>query len=160
MNILTYIAFTLLSIFIQFSVMDYLQDDENKRVDLNITSSKIRLNDIKKDLLFMPLALYYHSANNSGMNNKNGFSKVYRNTSLSNKQQSSTDVTSTMFDLFLYLNTSTTEGVFTTDSEYTSIGFDNITEVALFMNKNKTSQSDKTPPIKYNYECNCNFLVS
>lgn len=161
MKIITYLAFTLLSIVIQFCVMDYIQEKnklDDKSIDLNLTSPKKLLNDILKDFTQKPHALYYRTNIAPARN------KIYSNTSIPEiTLKTSTDLT-TSFELLYDDNTSVTEDTFTTvtDDIFTTTEFENITEITLFDNKKNSTpiKPNITPKRALSKECNCNLLVS
>lgn len=66
MKVITYLGFTLLSILIQFSVMDFIQErlqPDEKPLISNITSNRKLFRDILQEYSKKPHALYYRTLN-------------------------------------------------------------------------------------------------
>lgn len=160
MRLLTYLGFTLLSILIQFSVMDFIQtlmQQDEKLIDsLNGTSQKRHIRDVLKDLSFKPHALYYQTQiDKMGKN-----AKLTDNTSLPDLL--TTESTTAVFEVLYDDSTSVTEGdaSFTTEEIYTSTEFENVTDITFYDKTNKTKTKPNTPKKMFNSNCKCNFLVS
>ncbi|KPJ15118.1 Tectonic-1 [Papilio machaon] len=158
MRPLTYFAFTLLSVVIQFCVMDFIQEkvdvDENP-IAYNESLDKHSM-DMLKDDEPNTLALYYRS-------NRNSYEKVtgtkYPNTSLRNVSIStSTEVAFTVLDVLYDENLTTTDITFTTDIT-SSTELDNVTDITLFEQTSTTTRpttgTKKTKPGNF---CFCNLI--
>ncbi|XP_049866711.1 tectonic-1-like isoform X2 [Pectinophora gossypiella] len=162
MKVITYFAFTVLSVVIQFVVMDLIQEklniDDDKKVEFNATSVKRSFSDVVQ----YPQALYYRTPYNK--NNKSPvIAKTYSNSSIPEiTLETSTDLTSTLIDLLYDENSSVTEGFFTTVTESLDMNteeIDNVTEVSIFGIKNITETKPKYVPKKTeNTDCYCNLL--
>lgn len=164
---LGYLAFTLLSILIQFCVMDYIQEKlqiDNQTTDLNITSQRKRLDDVLKEITKRPHALYYRTANKRAVDKSISPSlNTYNNSTIPDISiETTTILSSSIFDLLYDENTSVTdiEDLSTTESLFTTTEFDNITDITLFDKKNKTSMKPFVSPKINQRECHCNLLVS
>lgn len=161
MRVVTYLAFTLFSIVINFVVMDFIQEkirlnDNASATDVNASSIKIHFNDILKHYGQKPHALYYRT--HMKLERKNASTKTYNNASFLESLETSTDVSSTVIDLLYDENTSITEDAYTTVTEplLTSTEVENITEITLFGTKNASTVKPKKTVTK---DCNCNLLV-
>lgn len=162
MKVVTYLGFTVLSIFIQFCVMDYIQEKIQLPVQ-NVTSQKETLSDILKNISSKPHALYYrtHSATKSLLSKS---PKIYSNSSMPAVPLGLgiTDAsTTTIFDVLYEENTTDTEVTSTTEIYFTSTEYDNITEITFFDTKNKSlNVPSTTPKNRISNHCECNLLVS
>lgn len=162
MRVVTYLGFTMLSLFIQFSVIDFIQSIvqlEDKLIDNTNVSQKRQLRDVLKDLNYKPHALYYRTQINK-LAKDNVPAKIYDNTSLP-ELLTSTESTNLVFEILYDDSTSATEEEdtsITTESVYTSTEFDNVTEITFFANTNTTKPSVK-PKKMGNKDCRCNLLV-
>ncbi|KPI93800.1 Tectonic-1 [Papilio xuthus] len=159
MRPLTYFAFTLLSVVIQFCVMDFIQEkvelDENP-IAYNESINKHPIDMLKDEP--NTLALYYRS-------NKNGYEKLnelsgtkYPNSSLRNVSIStSTEIAFTVFDVYDE-NGTTTDITFTTEI-LSSTELDNVTEITLFEESSTTTRPNTgTKKTKPGDVCYCNLL--
>lgn len=170
MKILAYLAFTLLSVLIQFCVIDYIQaqleDDavllKPKTKDLNVTSQKKKFVDIIKEYGVEPHALYYRTDNAKLQENTlNLTTPVYSNETLS-ESFTTTEKTSTVYDIVYEENvTSISESSTSTDLLFVTTEFENVTDLTLF-NTNNATNIKPTPSPKKTYleSCYCNLLVS
>lgn len=165
MKVITYLAFTLFSIVINFAVMDFIQEKirvDNKDVtsDVNASSAKTHFNDILKHYGQKPHALYYRSQIN--LERKIPSTKTYSNASFLESLETSTEISSTIIDLLYDENSSTTEDAYATATEslLTSTEFDNVTEITIFGIKNATTIKPVIKPKKTVTYCSCNLLVS
>lgn len=164
MKVVTYLAFTLFSIVINFVVMDFIQDkirvnNNDSAPDVNVSSTKTHFNDILKHYGQKPHALYYRTHMN--LVRKIPSTKTYSNASLLESLETSTDVSSTIIDLLYEENASLTEDAYTTATEslLTSTEFDNVTGITLFGTKNATTVRPVIKPKKTVPYCSCNLLV-
>lgn len=165
MKVITYLAFTLLSIVINFAVMDFIQEkirigNEDAVPDVNTSSAKTHFNDILKHYGQKPHALYYRSHIN--LERKIPSTKTYSNASFLESLETSTDISSTIIDVLYDENSSTTEDAYSTATEslLTSTEFDNVTEITIFGTKNTTTIRPVMKPKKPIRYCSCNLLVS
>lgn len=165
MQIVTYLAFTLFSIVINFAVMDLLQgkvgvNNSDSVHNVNVSSTKTHFNDILKHYGRKPHALYYRTHIN--LERKTPNTKTYSNASLLDSLETSTDISSTIIDLLYDENSSITEDTYTTATEslLTSTELDNVTEITLFGTKNTTIVKPVVRPKKTVTDCRCNLLVS
>ncbi|XP_026757502.2 tectonic-1 [Galleria mellonella] len=162
MKIITYLGITLLSILIQFTVMDYI--NENMQLDgnlenvfdLNITSHKKQLDDImnknlaqKRDAFYYPThAKYVKKRATTSPSNKSFINSTLPDISL----EISTDFSTTVVDELYDYN------VTTTDVVYTSTEIGNETEITLFHENNNTTTIPKLPKRNIYMDCRCNLL--
>ncbi|CAK1603133.1 unnamed protein product [Parnassius mnemosyne] len=162
MRLLTYFAFTLLSVVIQFCVMDFIQEKiehEENAVYLNeTTKGKQNSIGILKDYTHNAHALYYRL--NAG-EIKNVSRTKYSNSSLLNYPFSTTTEPSfTVYDMLYDENISVADGVSTTETFFTSTELDNVTEITLFENTSTTTKPEIIEK-KTRYVdtlCYCNFM--
>ncbi|CAH1644930.1 unnamed protein product [Spodoptera littoralis] len=161
MKVITYLAFTFLSILIQFCVMDYIQEkiETEESVNLSVTTHKEILNDLLKNISGKPHALYYRTISNRSLKNASP-SKIYNNSSMADVSTGATDGTTTILDVLYDENTSDIEvATSTTEMYYTSTEYDNITEITFFETNNKSSSVPSlTPKTSFNMPCDCNLL--
>lgn len=165
MKVVTYLGFTLLSILIQFSVMDFIQSIMQlgkKPNDASIaTSQKRQLRDVLKDLNYKPHALYYRTQINK-LGKDNVPAKIYDNSSLPDLL-TTTEPATGIFEIFYDDSTSATEEdntSFTTEAIYSTTEFDNVTEISFFGETNRTTSKPNVKPKKKNNRgCKCNILV-
>lgn len=165
MKVITYLAFTFLSILIQFCVMDFIQEkiQSEDTANLDVTTQKQILNDLLKNISSKPHALYYRTHVMSRLLKNTSPSKIYDNSSMSEVTLGTTEGTTTVFDVLYDENTSDTEAIteITTEMYSTSTEFGNLTEITFFETKNKSSSvPSTTPKIKFSLHCYCNLLVS
>lgn len=162
MKIITYFVFTLLSIFIQFCVMDFIQEKmqiEQKQSDFGKTSQRVNFSNIIKNISSLkPEALYYNIKSsqftwNSAVNPVNGLDLT--NASV---EVTTIDSLNSVFD-FYDENSSMTEFTSTTDMVATSTEVDNFTDITLY-NTNIQSTTGNFSATSFNKHCNCNFMVS
>lgn len=161
MRPLTYFAFTLLSVVIQFCVMDFIQEKaelDEKTIAYNESINKQTMDKLKDEP--NTLALYYRSS-------RNGYKKIkelsgikYSNSSLHNVSVStSTELAFTIFDVLYDENVSTTDITFTTEF-ISSTELDNVTEITLFEQTSTTTRpalgTKKATP---GNACYCDLLV-
>lgn len=163
MKVIAYLAFTLLSILIQFCVMDLTQEKtelDDGQVAFNGTSHKKKFHELMKDFTQKPHALYYQTLMNNNHKDLDfrPSTKTFTNNSLQ-RLEISTIISSTIFDELYDDNMSTTEDPFTTESLYTSTEIDNVTEISFFDKNNKTVIKPKVPKKPRNKDCGCDLLV-
>ncbi|XP_059060670.1 tectonic-1 [Achroia grisella] len=154
MKIMAYLGITVLSILIQFSFMDYIDennmqlDEDLKNIfDLNITSHKKHLNKVMfKNFVQKRHAFYYPAtlkrANSSPINNS---------TLAEVPLETSTDYSTTVADE-LY-----EDNVTNTDVVYSTTEIANETETTLIYEKNITT-IPKLPKRNIDMECRCNLM--
>ncbi|CAG9784415.1 unnamed protein product [Diatraea saccharalis] len=162
MRVITYLGFTLLSILIQFSVMDYIQDKmklEEEQTDLNVASRKKRFDEMLKSFKQKPHALYYRThIDSKGALKLTPSTITYSNISVP-VTEISTMITNTIIEEFYDENTSTTEEAFTTETQYTTTEIDNITEITFYDKKNKSIVKPDIPKINLRSKnCGCDLL--
>lgn len=164
MKVITYLAFTVLSILIQFCVMDYIQEknQSDESAALNVTTHKDVITDLLKNISVKPHALYYRTHVMSRSLKNTSPSKNYNNSSLSETSLGTTDATTTIFDVLYDENTSETDVTSTTTELYfTSTEFDNVTEITFYDIKNKSSDvPSTTSKVSFNLHCECNLLYN
>lgn len=162
MNVITYLSFTVLSIFIQFCVMDFIQEKlqaDDDPVHLNV-SQKESLSEILKNISHKPHALYYRTQTKRSLKIS---SSTISNISSALVTLGTTEATTTLFDVLYDDNTSDSDVTSTTEMYFTSTDYDNITEITFFENKNKSSNSpsfSSKPKTSLTDHCECNLLVS
>ncbi|XP_023950434.2 tectonic-1 isoform X1 [Bicyclus anynana] len=159
MNPITYLCFTLLSIVIQFCLMDFI--NEQIRVDNTVINSNSTVvknsSDIFDTIKQKPHALYYRKDKNELQIKRSPVK--YENESLSETSlTSSTELVSTVFDLLYDENVSVTESDLVTDAYFTSSEFDNVTEITFFDKKPSTEKPTVKPKKISTNECYCNLL--
>ncbi|KAF9822947.1 hypothetical protein SFRURICE_018121 [Spodoptera frugiperda] len=161
MKVITYLAFTFLSILIQFCVMDYIQEKipTEQPENLSVTTQKEILHDLLKNISIKPHALYYRTISSRSLKNASP-SKIYNNSTMPDLSIGATDGTTTVFDVLYDENTSDIEvATSTTEMYYTSTEYDNITEITFFETKNKSSSVPSVKPkTSFNMPCDCNLL--
>ncbi|XP_047986851.1 uncharacterized protein LOC125226793 isoform X2 [Leguminivora glycinivorella] len=165
MKIITYLGFTLLSILIQFSFMDFIQErikPDVKPLISNITSNKKLFRDILQEYSKKPHALYYRTLSQI-QENKNLTSdpKKYENSTLNGSTlETTTDTFSTTFEDLFDESSSVSDVETTTDTFYSSTEIENVTEFTLFEKKNKTVTKPISSPKKSVTKdlCHCNLL--
>lgn len=164
MKIITYLGFTLVSILVQFCVMDFIQDRlqvEEKPIIFNMSSQRKHFRDILKEYTNKPHALYYRTNLNRLTDYKNISTTIYRNSSLL-ESSTSTEAYSTGFELLYDESSSVIDTDTTTESFYTSTEIDNVTDFVLFEAKNKTKEEPNAASVNRTLnkeKCDCNFLV-
>lgn len=163
MKPITYLCFTLLSIVIQFCLMDFINgrnQTDDSFIDHQRTVAE-NLSYVLKNIKEKPHALYYRKGllEFQNKNNKTQYKK-YNNLSLPMSTfQTSTDLASTVFDLIYDENVNMTESTLTTETYYNESDFDNVTEITI-LDKNmrrKPTEIPKKTVSKNN--CECNMLV-
>lgn len=163
MKVLAYLGFTLLSILVQFCVVDLTREKNNvqeEQVKLNPTSQKKGFEDLLKTFTQKPHALYYRTEVNNKLKESNTpVTRSVRNVS-AQEMDSSTVISSTIIEELYDENSSTTEDSFTTESLYTTTEFDNITEISIFEKKNQSATKPGIQKKTVNKDCICNLLVS
>lgn len=167
MKVITYLGFTVLSIFIQFCVMDFIQEkiQVQNSASANVSYRKKVVDDLFKNISSKPHALYYRTPTSSlkSMKRSSALStisgKIYNNSSMSPVPLITTEGTTTIFDVLFVENSSTTE-ITTTEAFMTTTDFDNVTDVTYFepANKSKTIPNAE-PKISFSKYCGCNLLV-
>ncbi|XP_073941772.1 tectonic [Choristoneura fumiferana] len=165
MKIITYLGFTLVSILVQFCVMDFIQERlqvEEKPIIFNVSSQRKQFRDILKEYTNKPHALYYRTSLNRLTDYKNISTTpaIYRNTSLLDSS-TSTESYSTSFEMLYDESGSVLDTDTTTESFYTSTEIDNVTDFVLFETRNKTKEEPNAilPKRTLNKKkCDCNFL--
>lgn len=163
MKVITYLAFTFLSILIQFCVMDYIQEkiQTDETVNLDVTTQKQILSDLLKNITSKPHALYYRTHVMSRSLKDTSPSKMYPNSSMTEANLGTTDGTTTIFDVLYDDNTTDADTTPTTTEMYfTSTEIDNLTEITFYETKNKSSDPRTTPKTNFSMHCDCNLLVS
>ncbi|KAJ0181849.1 hypothetical protein K1T71_002571 [Dendrolimus kikuchii] len=160
MRILTYFVFTLLSIFIQFCVMDFIQEKMQigrKQTDLRKTSQKVQLNGIIQNISNLKShALYYNITPSNFIWNTAVNQVIDLEVTNVSIEPKTTDNPSSVYD-FYDENSSMTEFTSVTAIILTSTDIDNITEITLFHLNNQSSKAN-IPKTNFNKDCNCNFL--
>lgn len=168
-KVLSYLAFTMLSLLIQFGVMDYIQAKIDKNAphkDLNLTSPNHRFSDILKAYSNKSHTLYYQTNLAKFTDEKvkiKSSSAVYMNVTLASPADSDILTTTGAYDILLFDdNTTATEVSSTSESPfYTTTDFENITELSIFNNKNNETAKPVEAPKKRLREkdCYCDLLV-
>ncbi|XP_061707144.1 tectonic-1 isoform X1 [Cydia pomonella] len=165
MKVITYLGFTLLSILIQFSVMDFIQErlqPDEKPLISNITSNRKLFRDILQEYSKKPHALYYRTLNQlQQYKNLTSTTKKYDNVTLNGSTfETTTDTLSTTFEDLFDESSSMSDVETTTDSFYTSTEIENVTEFTLFEKKNKTmNKPNSSPKRRFTKDmCHCNLL--
>ncbi|XP_072936621.1 tectonic-1-like isoform X1 [Epargyreus clarus] len=163
MNPLTYLGFTIFSVFIQFCVMEFIHDrfqldKDSKRLN----ESTQKNNDIIKKINYKPHALFYRTEIDQMSFTANNYpqSSKYSNSSLEDMQMfTSTEIPSTTLDIFYDENATVTDDFITTDSYYTGSEFDNVTEIT-FIDKTSTTTAKPSPSktVVSKEKCFCNLL--
>ncbi|KAM3964843.1 tectonic-1-like [Aphomia sociella] len=163
MKIITYLGLTLLSILIQFTLMDYIKEknietdeDMDKMFDLNVTSRKKQIDDIFRGFTQKRQALYYRTHDKYiKETNLSPSTTPYHNSTLPEVSLETSTGFSTMVVDELYDDNNVT----TTDLVYTSTEIDNETEITFFDKKHSTTMKPKSIPKKDIYiDCRCNLL--
>lgn len=155
MAAMVYLYFTLLSIVVQFCIVDLLE--KNKHSEDNVTNAEGH--NLKK-LIAEPHALFYKVDENDLRQNIENLHK-YSNSSLPVTKFFDKDYyeTSTMYDVFFEENlTASTE----TTEVYISTDYPNVTEFEVFSKSNSTKFTPKTKPKNTkdnNNNCFCDLLV-
>lgn len=171
MRLLTYFAFTLLSVVIQFCVMDFIQEKIESNENLIYLNASNKNNKksigILKDYAHDAHALYYRLKTNNAYEEKSGsLVENYPNSSVHLLPQhddsisTTTELSLTVYDLIYDDdNTSMSYGT-TTESIFTSTEVDNETEITLFEKTTTTKKPNiaVTKTIKKD-KCFCNLLV-
>ncbi|XP_048487623.1 uncharacterized protein LOC105386144 isoform X1 [Plutella xylostella] len=167
-KVLSYLAFTMLSLLIQFGVMDYIQAKIDKNAphkDLNLTSPNHRFSDILKAYSNKSHALYYQTNLAKFTDAKvkiKSSSPVYMNVTLASPADGDVLTTTGAYDILLFDdNTTATEVSSTSESSfYTTTDFENITELSIFNNKNnETAKPIEAPKKRLREEdCYCDLL--
>lgn len=167
MRVVTYLGFTVLSVFIQFCVMDFIQEKveiKKNPKEVNISTQKKIVEDFLLNITSKPHALYYRTLTSQKLKQqpvRNKLSEViYNNSSVSTVPSGTTDISTTMFDLVYDESTLITETTQTSESFYTSTEFDNITETFFEASNKSTVIPNNIPKTKSNKYCGCNLLVS
>ncbi|XP_075992300.1 tectonic-1-like isoform X1 [Anticarsia gemmatalis] len=167
MKVITYLGFTVLSIFIQFCVMDFIQEKIDLKTQLSnasITYQKKVVDDLLKNISSKPHALYYRAhASRTVKRSPVALSsfpeKTFSNSSIPAVPLGTTDVSTTIFDILYDENTSDAETSSTTETIFTTTDFENITEITFFETKNMSIDIPKTvPKINFRKYCGCNLL--
>ncbi|XP_063617624.1 tectonic-like isoform X2 [Cydia splendana] len=163
MKVITYLGFTLLSILIQFGVMDFIQErlqPDEKPLISNITSNRKQFRDILQEYSKKPHALYYRTLNQlQEYKNLTSTPKNY-DTLNGSTFETTTDTLSTTFEDLFDESSSMSDVETTTDSFYTSTEIENVTEFTLFDKKNKTiNKPNFSPKRSFTKDrCHCNLL--
>lgn len=171
MKILAYLAFTMLSVMIQFCIIDYIQakleGDElkPKQIYLNNTSQK-KFVDIIREYAGKPHALYYRTENAKLLESLENMplTTVSSDGTLSENTTTGPDnpQTSTVYD-FLYEETVTgaSESPSTSELPVTTTEFENITDFTIFNTNNATDTQNASIPKKtfFQEDCYCNLMV-
>lgn len=159
MQTVTYLSFTLLSIFIQFSVIGFIQGrlKSNENPKTKEISHRRQLRDVLNEVN-KPHALYYSTNKYKGI--KNGSpAKFISNNSLT-ELLATTEITTAVFDVLYDENITSTEESFTTEYLYSTTEMENITEITFLEKINETKKVDDASKETSNEDCRCNLLVS
>ncbi|XP_068620821.1 tectonic-1 [Battus philenor] len=168
MKLLTYFVFTLLSIVIQFCLMDFIQekldvDEKLKLLNRTIRSQKTPLQNLK-DNTDNAYALYYRLNKDQVFEEAKDLSETkYINTSLQNMLIApTTDMPFSVFDVLYDDNISIADGETTTETFTTEPELDNVTEISWFERKSSTTVRPTAIPKKgrNNDLCYCNLLYN
>lgn len=162
MKVVAYLSFTLISIFIQFCVMDLTQEKinlEDKTVNFNVTSNKEKFEELLKTFTQKPHALFYRTQEKDKSKELNFTSAKYSGNASAQGTDVTTTISSTIIDELYDESTSTTEDSFTTEPFSTSSDFDNVTEISFFDKKNQSNTKPGKSKVKAKKDCVCNFLV-
>nr|XP_026487362.1 uncharacterized protein LOC113394315 [Vanessa tameamea] len=163
MKPITYLCFTLMSILIQFCLMDFINEriqtgdtfiDHKKTVARNLSF-------VLKNIKEKPHALYYQDESQRLHKNINGTEqKKYSNSSIQiSTFTTSTDFTSTFFDLLYDENVSMADTTLAPETSFNESESDNVTDITFFDIKT-TPKPTETPKKNVNANnCACNFLV-
>ncbi|XP_041988857.1 tectonic-1 isoform X1 [Aricia agestis] len=158
MNPMTYLCFTLMSILIQFCLMDFTNEtgkSVKSIVDINQTNRKIS-NDVIKRITQKPHALYYRTKTASAKKGEN--SEVYPNSTITEKIFTTTDLVTTEIDLFYEDGNSTIDGAFTSESPLATTEFDNVTEITFLYKTSTVKPPKEKKNIKKQDRCSCDLL--
>ncbi|XP_050361646.1 tectonic-1-like isoform X2 [Nymphalis io] len=164
MKPITYLCFTLMSLLIQFCLMDFINDriqsghtfiDHKKSVATNLSYV---LKNIKKQ----PHALYYKDEPlRLSKNNNKTQNKKYSNSSIQiSTFPTSTDFTSTLFDLLYDENVSMTESTLATETNYNESEYDNVTEITFFDIKTTPKPTEILKKNVNSINCACDLLFN
>lgn len=165
MKVITYLGFTVLSIFIQFCVMDIIQEkiqQSQNPEDVNVTEKKI-IENFLKNISSKPHALYYKKESKSMKtpfaSNQSAASseKMYPNSSIPTTLLDTTEISTVIFDILDVENTSTTDTTSTMETIFTTTEIENNTEITFeTTNKSLTPNTVKKTIVTNN--CGCNLL--
>ncbi|XP_047544245.1 tectonic, partial [Vanessa atalanta] len=165
MKPITYLCFTLMSILIQFCLMDFI----NERIqtgDTFIDHKKTvtgNLSFVLKNIKEKPHALYYRDESQRLHKNINETEKKkYSNSSIQiSTFTTSTDFTSTFFDLLYDENVSmAADTTLATETYFNESEYDNVTDITFFDIKT-TPKPTETPKKNVNENnCACNLLFN
>ncbi|XP_004933679.2 tectonic-1 isoform X1 [Bombyx mori] len=158
MRIITYFAFTLLSVLIQFCVMDYIQGKtqlDSKHIDPDVSTPNKQTKEKLQYIPDKPHALYYRTAEPYNVLPKK---IIFYNDSIPDFTFTTTDNLNTILDVF-YDENSSIYNISTTETFFTSTESEIVTELTIFEIKNQTTNK----PNDYakessNKNCLCNFL--
>ncbi|XP_038222559.1 tectonic-1 isoform X2 [Zerene cesonia] len=158
MQLITYLGFTLVSVLIQFCVMDFI--NENIEVDKMIENvstahSKREMQAILTKISAKPHGLYYQTNKNAVTNVKSPFT-LYKNASL--VDMTTTEISSTILDWVYDENITTTEDTLQSTDMFTSTEFENITEITLFEKKSTTVKPNIIPKKTKSNTCHCDLM--
>ncbi|CAH0725812.1 unnamed protein product, partial [Brenthis ino] len=141
--------------------MDFInQRVQNKATFIDHNSSATRKADILEIKNEKPLALFYRTERKSLR--QNSVEQKHSNSTLPLPFfATSTDYTSTIYDLFYDENSSTIDHTLTTETYFTSTEWDNVTEITFFDKKSTSSAKPSQMPKKINKTnktCHCDLL--
>lgn len=163
MQPIAYLCFTLLSILIQFSLLDFITTNDEDDISLdNLKLAYKKNEEIFNKIKQTPHALYYQTDKIRLQEKSNLiFPFKYSNVTLTEPSfLSSTEIGTTVFDLLYDDNVSSIDDHFTSETPVSSTEFDNVTEITLFDKKTSTAKPAEVPKksMKTN-KCDCNLLV-
>lgn len=149
MQPITYLIFTLVSVLIQFCVMDFINDTVEERNVENVKLKQLtkRAKSIINEITEKPHGLFYRTKSNSK-------TSLRTNVSI----DVTTETSSMILDWVYDENMSTTEEAYFTEMFATS-DFENVTDITLLTKKNSTTKPNFTPKTSGGERCGCNILV-
>lgn len=156
MNVMIYLYFTILSVFMQFCIMDLLE--RNKMAEVNLTSHN---NNYLKGALNNTHALYYKIDYSSLIQNVENTTPKYNNLSLSgdnffDKYYSSSP---TLYDLLLEENSTRPDAIESTEI-YTTTEYANTTEFEIVPKITTTPKPKTKLKTKELKDCFCDLKVN
>lgn len=160
MKPITYLCFTLLSIAIQFCLVDFINgggQSNNTVTDGNSKNVAGNITNMLKHIKEKPHALFYRTAIQKDQVNME--QQKYNNLTITS-MVTTTEYSSTLFDLLFEENSSTIgDNTITTETYYTSSDLDNVTEINLFDKKSTTTKPTEMPKTHKNKKCHCDLMV-
>ncbi|XP_045771302.1 tectonic-1-like [Maniola jurtina] len=160
MKPITYLCFTLLSLAIQFCLMDFINGKVgiDTAIDSNSTIAK-NLSNMFRNIKQTPHALYYRTEK-AKFQIINKSTIKYNNGSITEAPLSSTtELASTVFDLLYDESVSVTDDESESATEtFSTTELDNVTEISFFDKKSSPDKPSEIPKKISTNECYCNLL--